>query len=122
MRTAVFAVSGSDRAFSHSVVHTMHPAEIIICPGYSRTQASFFMPLLCVSVSKSDFLHAAYIAASTSLSHSSGLPSVMTGSLNGMVSPSGECMAVDAKVFLPSVPGLVISSFLMPSNIPLKCG
>ena len=63
MRTAVFAVSGLDRAFSHSVVHTMHPAEIIICPGYSRTQASFFMPLLCVSVSKSDFLHAAYIAA-----------------------------------------------------------
>ena len=31
-------------------------------------------------------------------------------------------MAIDAKVFRPSVPGLVISSFLMPSNIPLKCG
>ena len=33
-----------------------------------------------------------------------------------------ECMATDAKVFRPSVPGFVISSFLMPSNIPLKCG
>ena len=100
----------------------MQPALMIIWPGNSRTQASFFIPLLCVSVSYSDFLHAAYIAPSTSLSHSSGRPSVMTGSLNGMVSPSGECMAIDAKVFRPSVPGLVISSFLMPSNIPLKCG
>jgi len=89
------ALSASLSAFSHSVVHTTHPALMIICPGYCFTQASFFVPLLLVSVSKRDFLHAAYMARSTSFSHSSGRPCVGTSSPNTIVSPSGECMALE---------------------------
>ena len=66
---------------------------MIICPG-CFTHFSFFVPLLCSSVSLSR-LARQYIAASTLFSHSSGRPCVGTSSSKGC-SPSGECMIVDA--------------------------
>lgn len=59
------------------------------------------------------------MAASTSFSHSSGRPSVMTGASSGNTSPSGLIMPTDSQVRRPSAPASCMSRCLMPEAV---CG